>query len=126
LPLPGISVCLLDSTGVPVRNGETGEVHVRGPNVFAGYWRRDDATRNSFVNGWFRTGDLATRSPDGYYTLCGRKTDFIISGGFNIYPREVEEFITEQPEILEAAVLGVADPLRGEVPVAYIVLRKQN
>jgi malonyl-CoA/methylmalonyl-CoA synthetase len=110
-PLPGVSVRLLN-----------GEIHLRGPNVFAGYWRRDDATREAFVDGWFRTGDIATRSPDGYYTLSGRKSDLIISGGFNIYPREIEEFLQEQAEIAEAAVVGLPDRMRGEVPVAYVVM----
>ncbi|HEV7569889.1 MAG TPA: AMP-binding protein [Thermoanaerobaculia bacterium] len=105
-PLPGISVCIDD-----------GELLVRGPNVFAGYWRRPDP----FVDGWFRTGDLATRSADGYYTLLGRKSDLIISGGFNIYPREIEELLLEQSGVTEAAVVGVADEVRGEVPIAFIV-----
>jgi len=122
-PLPGVSARLLDPEGRPAQDGETGELYLRGPNVFSGYWRRDDATRAAFVDGWFRTGDLAVRSPDGYYTLVGRRSDLIISGGFNIYPREIEEFLAEQPEIAEAAVMGVADRLRGEVPVAYLVAR---
>ncbi|MGH9810594.1 MAG: AMP-binding protein, partial [Terriglobia bacterium] len=113
MPLPGISV----------RIDETGELHLKGPNVFAGYWRREDATRAAFADGWFKTGDIATRSDDGYYTLCGRRSDLIISGGFNIYPREIEEFLAEQPEIAEAAVVGEKDRVRGEVPVAYIVAR---
>lgn len=113
LPLPGISV----------RLSESGEILLKGPNVFAGYWRREEATRDAFVNGWFRTGDIATRSEDGYYTLCGRKSDLIISAGFNIYPREIEEFLMEQPEIAEAAVVGEPDRLRGEIPVAYVVAR---
>jgi malonyl-CoA/methylmalonyl-CoA synthetase len=113
MPLPGISV----------RIDETGELHLKGPNVFAGYWKRDEATRAAFVDGWFKTGDIATRSDDGYYTLCGRRSDLIISGGFNIYPREIEEFLAEQPEIAEAAVVGEKDRVRGEVPVAYIVVR---
>ena len=84
-----------------------GEIQLKGPNLFAGYWRREDATRAAFTaDGWFRTGDLATCAPDGYYTLSGRKSDLIISGGFNIYPREIEEFLQEQPEIAEAAVVG--------------------
>lgn len=120
-PLPGISVRLLNAELQPVNNSETGEVYLRGPNVFAGYWRREDATRDAFVDGYFRTGDLATRSRDGYYTLSGRKSDLIISGGFNIYPREIEEFLQEQEEIAEAAVVGVPDRMRGEVPVAYVV-----
>ena len=122
-PLPGVSVRLLDSEGRAVADGETGELYLRGPNVFGGYWRREDATRAVLVDGWFRTGDLAVRSPDGYYTLVGRRSDLIISGGFNIYPREIEEFLTEQPEIAEAAVVGISDRLRGEVPVAYVVAR---
>jgi malonyl-CoA/methylmalonyl-CoA synthetase len=121
LPLPGVSVRLLNAAGEAVAEGETGQIHLRGPNVFAGYWGRGEATRDAFADGWFRTGDLATRSPDGYYTLCGRQSDLIISGGFNIYPREIEEFLQEQPEIAEAAVKGVADRARGEVPVAYVV-----
>jgi malonyl-CoA/methylmalonyl-CoA synthetase len=122
-PLPGVSVRLVNTVGETAADGETGEIHLRGPNVFAGYWRRDDATRAAFADGWFRTGDLATRSSDGYYTLCGRQSDLIISGGFNIYPREIEEFLQEQPEISEAAVRGIADRARGEVPVAWIVTR---
>jgi malonyl-CoA/methylmalonyl-CoA synthetase len=124
LPLPGVSVRLLDSHGNSVPDGETGEIYLRGPNVFSGYWRREGATCAAFVDGFFRTGDLAIRSADGYYTLCGRKSDLIISGGFNIYPREIEEFLQEQPEIAEAAVVGANDPVRGEVPMAYVVVRE--
>jgi malonyl-CoA/methylmalonyl-CoA synthetase len=115
-PLPGVSV----------RIDDTGELHLKGPNVFSGYWKREDATREAFLDGWFKTGDIATRSEDGYYTLCGRRSDLIISGGFNIYPREIEEFLAEQPEIAEAAVVGEKDRVRGEIPVAYIVLFEQT
>lgn len=120
-PLPGVSLRLLNHQLQPVSDGETGEIYLRGPNVFAGYWKREDATRDAFVDGYFKTGDLATRSADGYFTLSGRKSDLIISGGFNIYPREIEEFLQEQPEIAEAAVVGLPDRMRGEVPVAYVV-----
>ena len=113
LPLPGVSARLVD-----------GEIELRGPNIFAGYWRREDATRAAFDDGWFKTGDLAECSADGYYTLLGRKSDLIISGGFNIYPREIEDFLLEQNEVAEAAVVGVPDKLRGEIPVAYIVPRR--
>ena len=123
-PLPGVSVRILDAQGQPVAEGETGEIHLKGPNVFAGYWRREDATREAFRDGWFKTGDIALRSADGYYTLCGRRSDLIISGGFNIYPREIEEFLAEQPEVAEAAVAGEPDRIRGEIPVAYVVLRE--
>ena len=110
-PLPGVSVRI-----------EEGELLVRGPNVFSGYWRRPDATAAAFTpDGFFRTGDLAAVSPDGYFTLLGRRSDVIISGGFNIYPREIEELLLEQPGVAEAAVVGEPDDLRGEVPVAFIV-----
>jgi malonyl-CoA/methylmalonyl-CoA synthetase len=118
-PLPGVSVRLLTPDGRAAAGDETGELYVKGDSVFSGYWRRPEA----FVDGYFRTGDLAVRSADGYYTLCGRKNDLIISGGFNIYPREIEEFLLEQDEVAEAAVVGRADAVRGEVPVAYVVLR---
>jgi malonyl-CoA/methylmalonyl-CoA synthetase len=123
LPLPGVSVRLLDGEGKPVPDGAVGELYVRGPNVFAGYWDRPEATREAFRDGYFRTADLAVRSADGYYTLQGRRSDLIISGGFNIYPREIEEFLEEHSAVAEAAVVGVADSLRGEVPVAYVVPR---
>ncbi|HKO54933.1 MAG TPA: AMP-binding protein [Thermoanaerobaculia bacterium] len=107
-PLPGVAVRI-----------EDGELLVKGPNVFSGYWRR---TTDAFTpDGFFRTGDLASVSDDGYYTLLGRRSDLIISGGFNIYPREIEELLLEQPGVAEAAVVGVEDAIRGEVPVAYIV-----
>lgn len=119
LPLPGVSVRLLDEQGQPVPDGETGEVFLKGPNVFAGYWNRPEATVAAFHDGYFKTGDLAVRDQDGYYTLAGRRSDLIISGGFNIYPREIEEFLLEQPGVTEAAVTAAPDRLRGEVPVAY-------
>jgi malonyl-CoA/methylmalonyl-CoA synthetase len=125
LPMPGVSVLLLNESGQPVADGETGEIYLKGSNIFAGYWKQDEATRSAFLDGYFRTGDLAVRSADGYYTLCGRRSDLIISGGFNIYPREIEEFLEEQEEIAEAAVAAAPDPVRGEVPVAYIVVLRQ-
>jgi malonyl-CoA/methylmalonyl-CoA synthetase len=121
LPLPGVSVRLLTEDGREAADGESGEVQLRGPNVFPGYWRNPEATAAAFADGWFRTGDLASRSADGYYTLKGRRGDLIISGGFNIYPREIEELLLEQPGVREVAVCGVEDPIRGEVPVAYLV-----
>jgi malonyl-CoA/methylmalonyl-CoA synthetase len=120
-PLPGVSTRIVGPDGAEAGSGELGELHVRGPNVFSGYWRQAGATAAAFADGWFKTGDLAERSADGYFTLRGRRTDLIISGGFNIYPREIEEMLTGIAGIREAAVVGVADPRRGEVPVAYVV-----
>ena len=122
LPLPGVTVRIADKHDQPVPDGEVGEVQMKGPALFKGYWRRDDATSVAFTrDGFFRTGDLAVRAPDGYITLRGRRGDLIISGGFNIYPREIEELLLEDARVKEAAVVGVADAVRGEVPVAYIV-----
>jgi malonyl-CoA/methylmalonyl-CoA synthetase len=121
MPLPGVSVRLADNDASPVADEEVGEVQVRSPALFSSYWRRPDATAAAFTDGWFRTGDLAVRAPDGYYTLRGRRGDMIISGGFNIYPREIEELLLEDARVREAAVVGVADAARGEIPIAYIV-----
>jgi malonyl-CoA/methylmalonyl-CoA synthetase len=119
-PMPGVSVRIQPAAGEAGGGASSaGEIQVRGPNLFAGYWRRPDATAAAFTSdGWFRTGDLAEVSDDGYYTILGRKSDLIISGGFNIYPREIEELLLEH--VAEAAVVGEADAVRGEVPVAYI------
>ncbi len=107
-PLPGVSTRI-----------EDGELLVKTPTLFSGYWRRADSPFTA--DGFFRTGDLATVSDDGYYTLLGRKSDLIISGGFNIYPREIEELLLEQRGVNEAAVVGEPDDVRGEVPVAFLV-----
>jgi malonyl-CoA/methylmalonyl-CoA synthetase len=121
LPFPDVSIRILAADGREVDADETGELYVRGPNTCDGYWRRPDATAAAFVDGWFCTGDIGKRAADGYITLEGRRSDLIISGGFNIYPREIEELLLEQPGIREATVVGVADEIRGEVPVAYVV-----
>ena len=120
-PLPNLEVKIVKPDGQIAGIDETGELWLRGPNVFKAYWQRQEATDAAFVDGWFKTGDIGSRSADGYYTLTGRKSDLIISGGFNIYPREIEEFLMEQPEIAEAAVVAEADRVRGEIPVAYVV-----
>jgi malonyl-CoA/methylmalonyl-CoA synthetase len=109
-PMPAVSVRIVE-----------GELQIRSPSLFAGYWRNEAATAAAFDGPWFKTGDVVSVSDDGYYTLLGRKTDLIISGGFNIYPREIEELLAEQSGVVEAAVVGIPDAIRGEVPVAYIV-----
>ena len=120
-PMPLTSVRIVSEAGDDVSDGTSGELWVRGPNVCDGYWRRPDATAMAFSDGWFRTGDVGVRAADGYITLEGRRSDLIISGGFNIYPREIEELLAEQDGVREAAVVGVKDAVRGEVPVAYLV-----
>ncbi len=121
VPLPLTAVRIVADGGADVADGISGELWVKGPNVCAGYWNRPDATASSFRDGWFRTGDIGVRARDGYITLEGRRSELIISGGFNIYPREIEELLLEQPGIHEATVVGRPDPSRGEVPVAYLV-----
>ena len=121
MPLPMTAVRIVNDQLEEVADGTSGELLVRGPNVCRGYWNRPDAEATAFVHGWFRTGDVGVRSTDGYITLEGRRSDLIISGGFNIYPREIEELLAELPGVTEAAVVGVKDAVRGEVPVAYVV-----
>jgi malonyl-CoA/methylmalonyl-CoA synthetase len=124
-PLPHVALKICNEVGQTVPDGVAGELWVRGPNVCSGYWRRPDATLAAWDDTWFRTGDIGVRASDGYITLQGRRSDLIISGGFNIYPREIEELLMEQPGVHEAAVVGAADPVRGEVPVAYLVTAGQ-
>ncbi|WP_298431035.1 malonyl-CoA synthase [uncultured Jannaschia sp.] len=120
-PLPGVELRIMDG-GVEVAPGETGTIEVRGPNVFQGYWNMPEKTAEELrPDGWFITGDLGTRSEDGYVTIVGRGKDLIISGGFNIYPKEVELLLDDQPGVLESAVVGVPHPDFGESPVAVLV-----
>jgi len=121
LPLPGVSVQLLNAELRPVPDGEMGELYLKG-NLFAGYWRHGAVAPDILFDGYYRTQDFAKRTVDGYYILCGRSIDLIISGGFNISAYEIEEFLLTQPGILEAAVVGKSDELCGEVPVAYLVV----
>ncbi len=112
-PLPGVELRLSD--------GQEGEIQVRGPNVFAGYWARPEATAESFTNGWFRTGDLASMDADGYIRILGRSKELIISGGLNVYPREVEEVLLAHPDVAEVAVVGTPSDEWGEVVTAFVV-----
>lgn len=123
LPLPGVEVIVVDpATGVSLPVGVTGVVEVRGPNVFKGYWRMPEKTQEEFRdNGFFITGDLGCFSDDGYLTLVGRQKDLIITGGFNVYPKEVELLLDEQPGVLESAVIGVPHPDFGEAVIAVLV-----
>ncbi len=121
-PLPGVEARICDEEGQEVAQGEVGTIEVRGPNVFSGYWQMPEKTAEEFRNdGWFITGDLATMDEDGYITIVGRGKDLIISGGYNIYPKEVELLLDEQPGVFESAVVGVPHPDFGEVVVAVIV-----
>ena len=122
-PFPGQEGRIVDvHTRQLLPAGEIGEIEVRGPHVFSGYWNRPDATAEAFsADGWFKTGDLGWCSADGYYTITGRARELIISGGYNVYPREVEDVLEAHPAVAEAAVLGMPDPDMGEQVVAVIV-----
>jgi long-chain acyl-CoA synthetase len=124
-PVMGVHVRVVDGAGADVTPGETGELVVRGPNVMKGYWRRPAETAQVLSrDGWLRTGDLARAVHDGRYEIAGRAKDLIITEGYNVHPREVEEAITAHPAIREAAVLGVPHPLWGEEIIACAVLRE--
>jgi malonyl-CoA/methylmalonyl-CoA synthetase len=125
-PLPRVELRIVDpETGKPLPDGEIGMIEVRGPNVFAGYWRMPEKTKEEFrPDGFFMTGDLALRDADGYVQIVGRAKDLIISGGFNIYPKEIELVLDELPGVVESAVFGVAHPDFGEGVVAVIVPKK--
>ncbi|AWB35612.1 acyl-CoA synthetase [Orrella marina] len=125
-PRTGIDVAILDSQMRRVPTGEIGEICVRGPAVFEGYFGNDEATAKALRGDWFHTGDLGRMDERGLLYITGRESDMYISGGSNVYPREVEEILLEHPDILEVAVLGVPDPKWGEVGVAVVVLRDQS
>jgi malonyl-CoA/methylmalonyl-CoA synthetase len=120
--LPGVSIRVTDDADHPLAAGQTGEIQVRGPNVFVGYWGMPARTRQEFTaDGFFRTGDLGAMGDDGYLSIRGRKRDMIISGGLNVYPREVEQVLDELPGVAESAVIGVPHPDFGEGVIAVIV-----
>jgi fatty-acyl-CoA synthase len=121
--LRGNEIRLLDDSGKPVAVGEVGELYARNPTLISGYHGNEDATRSSLRDGFFSVGDVGRMDADGYYYLESRKTDMVISGGVNIYPREIEDHLSTHPAILEAAVIGVPDPEWGETLRAFIVLR---
>jgi long-chain acyl-CoA synthetase len=122
-PIEGVEVRLLDTEWAEVADGEVGEIAIRGHNVMKGYWNRPEATAEAIQDGWFRTGDLARRDEDGFYFIVDRKKDMIIRGGFNVYPREIEEVFYEHPAVAEVAVLGVPHPTHGEEVAAAVVLK---
>ncbi len=123
-PYPHVDVALRDAdTGVFLAGPATGELVVRGPNVFAGYWRNDEATAEALTDGWLATGDVAERDEEGFYRIAGRIKDMVISGGENVYPAEIEDVLHAHPEVVEAAVVGVPDERWGEACAAFVVLR---
>ncbi len=124
LPIWGVEFQLEDAEGkVVTENGVPGEVCIRGHNVMKGYYKRPEATAEAIRDGWFHSGDIAVRDEDGYYAIVDRKKDMIIRGGFNVYPREIEEVLYAHPAVMEAAVIGIAHPRHGEEVKAVIALK---
>jgi long-chain acyl-CoA synthetase len=125
LPLPGIEmdIVALDEPTRVLGIGEKGELRIKGPNVMKGYWNRPEETKAAFVGEFFLTGDIGTMDEDGYFYIVDRKKDMIISGGFNVYPRVIEEALYEHPDVEEAIVVGIPDAYRGEAAKAFLKLR---
>ncbi len=121
-PLPGVDLRVRDDKGAPVASGDIGGIEVKGPNVFKGYWRMPEKTADEFTADlWFKTGDVGRVDADGYVTIVGRSKDLIISGGYNVYPAEIEGYLNDMPGVAESAVVGVPHPDFGEAVVAIVV-----
>ncbi|MBM4330527.1 MAG: long-chain fatty acid--CoA ligase [Deltaproteobacteria bacterium] len=123
LTVPNVETRLIDKDGKEVFKGEVGEILFKGRNATKGYWKLPELTRASIREGWVYTGDLAKQDEDGYFYIVGRKKDLIITGGYNVYPREIEEVLYTHPAVYEAAVIGVPDEVKGEIPRAFISLK---
>jgi long-chain acyl-CoA synthetase len=122
-PIRGVEMRLVDDEGRDVAEGDVGEIAIRGENVMKGYWQRPEETAAAIPDGWFRTGDLARRDDDGYYSIVDRKKEMIIRGGYNVYPREIEEALYEHPAVAEAACIGIPHPELGEEVAAAVALK---
>src|SRR4051794_34485386 len=122
-PIEGVEMKVVDENGQEVQQGEVGEIVIRGHNVMKGYWNRADATEDAIRDGWFHSGDMAKIDEDGYFFIVDRKKDMIIRGGYNVYPREIEEVLYEHPAVLEAAVIGVPHAEMGEEVAAVVSLK---
>ena len=122
-PIDGVEMRIVDDSGNPVTQGQVGEIAIRGHNIMKGYWQRPEETAKAIPAGWFLTGDMARVDEDGYYFIVDRKKDLIIRGGYNVYPREIEEVLYEFPGVAEAAVIGIPDGAMGEEVAAAVTLK---
>jgi long-chain acyl-CoA synthetase len=123
IPIEGVDMKVVDDDGNDIAQGEVGEILIRGHNVMKGYWNKPDATGETLIDGWLHTGDMAKIDEDGYFFIVDRKKDLIIRGGYNVYPREIEEVLYEHPAVREAAVIGVKDDSLGEEVGAAVALK---
>jgi len=123
-PVEGVEMKVVDEDDNEVDQGEVGEIVIRGHNVMKGYWRKPEATEETIRDGWFHSGDMGRIDEDGYFSIVDRKKELIIRGGYNVYPREIEELLYEHPAVQEAAVIGVPDEKMGEEVGAAVVLKQ--
>src|SRR5699024_8173701 len=121
MPLPATELKVIDDEGNALPVGEPGEIAARGPQVMQGYWKQEEESRNIFLDGWLKTGDIGIMSEDGYFSIVDRKKDMINVSGFNVYPNEVEDVIAAYSKVLEVGVIGVPHEYSGEVVKAFIV-----
>ncbi len=135
VPLPATEVAILDDEGNPIAlgtldnegNPQAGEISIRGPQVMKGYWNRPEETAKVMTkDGFFRTGDVGIMNDEGYFKIVDRKKDMILVSGFNVYPSEIEEVVTQHPKVLEAAAIGVPDEKSGEVPKLFVVKKDES
>lgn len=126
LPLPDVYVKVIDDAGNEVKTGEIGELCVKGPNVMKGYFRKDEENKTTLKDNWLLTGDMAKIDDESYIYIMGRKKEMVNVRGLNVYPREIEEVLYQNPSIKEAAVIGIPDPHKGEVPKGFVVLKKDH
>jgi long-chain acyl-CoA synthetase len=125
-PIFGVDVACVADGGTPVPAGERGEVVIRGPNIMKGYFRQPEATAEALRGGWFHTGDIGVLDADGYLAIVDRKKDMILRGGFNVYPREVEDLLLTHPAVAQCAVVGIADERLGEDVKAFVVRKSDQ
>src|SRR5205807_2264053 len=123
-PVEGVEMKVVDEDGNEVEQGEIGEIVIKGHNIMKGYWRKPEATEDAIRDGWFHSGDMGRVDEDGYFAIVDRKKELIIRGGYNVYPREIEEVLYEHPAVQEAAVVGVPDEKMGEEVGAAVVLKR--
>ena len=125
-PIPNVRVKVVNSEGENLPPDQVGELLVKGPNVMKGYLNHAEATREALRDGWLHTGDMARIDGDGYVFIVDREKDMILTGGFNLYPREIEETLHQHPAVSEAAVVGIPDEEKGEIPAAFVILKEGN
>ena len=125
LPVSSTDIKLIDEDNQEVKNGDAGELCVKGPQVMQGYWQRPEETAKVFIDGWLKTGDIAEMDADGYFKIVDRKKDMILVSGFNVYPNEIEDVIATHPSVLEVAAVGVSDSHSGEIVKIFVVKRSE-